>query len=74
MARQVGGLAEVNQVFERERQRHGLAELNGDVLIRVVHVGVLADGDGTAANVTLAGKLDAFLRGLDHDYRIATDG
>jgi hypothetical protein len=29
---------------------------------------VLADSDGTAANVTLAGEFDAFLCGLDHDY------
>lgn len=61
LVRQSGGLAEVDQVLEREGQSNRLAKLNGNVLLWLVDVGVLADGDGTVSNVTRAGELDAFL-------------
>ena len=64
-AGQVGSLAEVDQVLEGEGEGDGFAEGNGDVLVGLVDVGVLADGHGAAADVTLAGELDALLGGLD---------
>lgn len=66
-AGQVGGLAEVDEVLEGEGQSDGFGEGNGDVLVGLVDVGVLADGDGTVANVTRAGELDTFLASLDNN-------
>ena len=65
---QVGGLAEVDQVLEGESERDGFYQFDGDVLIGLVDVRVLADGDGAAANVTLAGELDSLLGSLDDHY------
>ena len=65
--RQPARLAEVDQVFEREGQRHRLAELDADVQLRLVDVGVAPQRDRPAADVSLAGKLDALLRGLDRN-------
>jgi hypothetical protein len=36
-------------------------------LVRLVNVGVLADGDGSVTDVTGAGELDTLLVGLDDD-------
>jgi hypothetical protein len=38
----------------------------------VLDVGVLAEGDGTVANVTSAGKLYTFLCALNGDYDVLT--
>lgn len=66
-AGQVGGLAEVDEVLEREGQGDGFGERDRDVLIGLVDVRVLADGDGAVTNVTGAGELDTLLAGLDDD-------
>jgi hypothetical protein len=64
---QVGGLAEVDEVLEGEGQGDGFGERDGDVLIGLVDVGVLANGDGAVTNVTGAGELDSLLASLDDD-------
>lgn len=64
---QVGSLAEVDEILERESEGDGLTESNGDALLRLVDVAVLTDSDRAASNVTLAGELDTLLRGLDND-------
>jgi hypothetical protein len=66
---QVGGLAEVDKVLEGEGQGNGLREVNGNVLVGLVDIGVLADGNGAVTNVAGAGELDTLLAGLDDDYR-----
>jgi hypothetical protein len=66
-AGQVGGLAEVDEVLEGEGQGDGLGEVNGNVLLGLLDVGVLADGNGAVTDVTRAGELDTFLAGLDDD-------
>lgn len=66
-AGQVGGLAEVDEVLEGEGQGNGLGEVNGNVLLGLLDIGVLADGNGAVTNVTRAGELDTFLAGLDDD-------
>lgn len=45
LARQSSSLAEVDQVFEREGQRNGLRQLNVDIQIRLVNVGVASQSD-----------------------------
>lgn len=67
-ARQICSLAEVDKVFEGESKSDGFGERNRDVLLGLFDIGVLTDGHGAAANVTLAGELDAFLGSLDDDY------
>ena len=68
LVRQVGSLAEVDEVLEGESEGDGFGEGDGDVLCGVLDVGVLTDGDGATANVTLAGELDTLLRGLNDDW------
>lgn len=63
--RQICSLAEVDEVLEGESKSDGFGERNRDVLLGLFDVRVLADGHGAAANVTLAGELDAFLGGLN---------
>ena len=70
-ARQIRSLAEVYEVFEGEGKSDGFGERDRDVLVGLFDVGVLTDGHGAAANVSLAGELDAFLGSLDDDYQVA---
>lgn len=65
---QICSLAEVDEVFQGEGERNWFREGNGNVLLGLFNVGVLTDGHCAAANVTLAGELDAFLGSLDDDY------
>jgi hypothetical protein len=65
LGRQSGSLAEVDQVLEGEGQSNRLAKLDGNILLWLIDVGVLADGDGAVANVALTRELDAFLCGLN---------
>lgn len=44
MARQICSLAEVDEVFQGEGEGNGLGEVNGNVLIGVLNIGVLTDG------------------------------
>lgn len=67
--RQGRGLAEVDQVLEGEGQGHGLAQLNLDVLLRLLDILVAAQSHGTVANVAGAGELDAVLARLDRNCR-----
>lgn len=68
LGRQVRGLAEVDEVLEGEGKGDGLGERKRNVLVGLVHVGMLADGDGAVPDVTLARELDSFLRSLDGNY------
>lgn len=54
LARQGSSLAEVDEVLEGESQRHGLRKLNVDVELRLLDVGVAAEGDGAVANIAIA--------------------
>lgn len=65
------GLAEVDKILEREGQRHGLAQLNLDVLLGLLDVGVAAQRDGPVADVALAREFDAVLARLNGDYGLA---
>ena len=61
-------LAEIDQVLERKGERDGLAEGNVDVQLRLVDVGVRAEGGGAGADVAVAGELDAFFCAFDGDF------
>ena len=67
LAAETGGFAEVDEVLEREGQGDGLGKTDLDVLLGVLDVGVLTQGDRAVTNVTGAGKLDALLCALDGD-------
>lgn len=60
-------LAEVDEIFEGECQRDGLAELDLNVLFVVFYIGVLSQGDGAVADVAAAGELDAVLARVNCD-------
>lgn len=64
-AGQVGGLAEVDKVLEGEGQSDRFGKSDLDILLRLLDVGVGANGNGAVTNVAGAGKLDALLAGLD---------
>jgi hypothetical protein len=66
-AGQVGRFAEVDEVLEGEGQGDGFGERDGNVLVGLVDVGVLADGNGAVTNVTGAREFDTLLAGLDDD-------
>jgi hypothetical protein len=63
------GLAEVDQVLEGEGQRDRLAQLDVNVQLGLLYVGVASEGDGTVADISSAGKLDAILAGIDSDWK-----
>lgn len=67
LARETRGLAEVDEVFEGEGQRHGLGELDLDILLLILDVGVLSQGDGTIADVAAAAELDSVLACVNCD-------
>lgn len=69
LAGQGSGLAEIDEVLEGEGQSDWLGELNRHVFGGIFDVGVLANGHGAVANVTLAGEFDAFLCGLDDNCK-----
>jgi hypothetical protein len=62
---EAAGLAEVDEVLQREGEGDGLAEVNGNVLAGLFDVGVLSQLDGAGADVTLAAELDTLLCALD---------
>lgn len=64
------GLAEVDKVFEGERQRDRLAELNIDIQLGLVDVGMASEGDGTVTDVACAAEFDAVLARIDRDCNI----
>ncbi|RJE16887.1 hypothetical protein PHISCL_10776, partial [Aspergillus sclerotialis] len=51
LGRQVRGLAEVDEVLEGEGKGDGLGERKRNVLVGLVHVGMLADGDGAVPDI-----------------------
>lgn len=61
------GLAEVDEVLEGEGQGDGLGELNVDVLLGLVDVGVAPERDGAVADVSRARELDTVLAGVDRN-------
>jgi hypothetical protein len=65
--REIGGLAEVDQVFEREGQRDGLAQFNVDTQILLIDVGVGSQRDSAVADVAAAAELDTVLASVDCD-------
>lgn len=65
LIRQRRGLAEVDQVFERERQGYRLAQLNLNVFLRLINILVAAQSHGAIANVASACKLYAVLGRID---------
>lgn len=60
-----GGLAEVDEILEGESQVDGLGQLNVDVELGLVDVGVAAQGDGAIADVAQARELDPVFARLD---------
>ena len=66
-ARKTTSLAEVDEVLERESERHGLRQLDINVQVFLVDVGVLAEGDGSRTDVASAAELDALFCALDVD-------
>lgn len=65
---QSSGLAEVDQVLEGEGECDRLAEVDLDVLLVVLNVGVLAQMDRAITDVTCACELNTLLGALDCDY------
>lgn len=63
-------LAEVQEVLERKGEGDGLGEVDFDVLVWLVDVGVRAKRDGAVANVASALEADTVLCTLDGDCRI----
>jgi hypothetical protein len=59
--------AEVDKVLERESKGHGLSQADFNVLLLVLDVGVLAEGNGSVADVTSAGELYTFLCAFNGD-------
>ena len=66
---EAGRFAEVDEVFQGEGEGDGFREVDGDVLVWLFDIAVLAEGYGAAADVTLAGEFHAVLGGFDHDYQ-----
>ena len=66
-ARQRARLAKVDQVLEREREGHGLAKLDLDILRGLIDIGVLTKRDAAVTDIALAAELDAVLARLDVD-------
>lgn len=67
--RQSRGLAEVDEVLEGEGEGDGLAKLDLDRLVGLLHARMLPQRDRPVANVALAGELDAVLVCVDGDCR-----
>ena len=59
--------AEVHEVLQRKCEGHRLGELDLDAQVWLVYVGVLPDGNGSVADVSLGRKLDAILVGVDRN-------
>lgn len=59
--------AEIDEVFQREGQGYGLGEVDLDIAVRLLDIGVRAQRDGAGANVAVAGEFDAFFGALDGD-------
>lgn len=68
LGRKVRGFAEVDKVLEGESKGNGFGEGEGDVLLGLLDIGMLADGHRAATDITLARELDAFFRSLDDNY------
>jgi hypothetical protein len=62
------GLAEVDEVLEGEGKRDRFGELDIDVQLWLLDVGVAAEGNGSVTNIAVARELDTILGGLDGDY------
>lgn len=62
---ETGGLAEVDEIFEGEGQGDRFGELDVDILVRLVDVGVAAQSDGSGSDVSVAGELDSLLCALN---------
>lgn len=67
LRRQVGGLAEVDQVLEGESKGDGFGESKRNVLLGLIDIGMLTDGNRPATNIALAREFDPFFRSLDNN-------
>lgn len=54
LGRQVGGLAEVDEILEGEGKSDGFGERKRHVLVGLVDVGMLTDGDRAVTDIALA--------------------
>ena len=52
--RQTACFAKVDEILEGEGKRHWLGEINGDIVVRLLDVGVLSQRDCTASDIALA--------------------
>lgn len=62
------GLAEVDEVLDGEGKSNRLREGDRHVVLWLVDIGALADGDGAVSDLTLAREFDSVLAGLDVNY------
>lgn len=69
LGRQGSGLAEVDQVLEGKGQRHGLCQLDVDIVLGLFNGGVASQSDGAITNVTVAGEFDTILGSLNANYQ-----
>lgn len=67
LAAEGGSLGEVIQILERKRLRDRLLHRDGDVLLRLVDVRRLLQGDRASAKITFGRELDARLGARDGD-------
>lgn len=70
--REASCFGEVDEVFQGESEGDGFGEVDGYALFWLFHIGVLAEGYGAAADVTLAGEFDAIFGGFDYDCRLVS--
>lgn len=59
--RQSAGLAEVDQVLEGECEGDWFGQVDGDIVVRLLDVGMLSDSDAATPDIALARESDAVL-------------
>ena len=67
LVRQALGLAKVEKILDRECERDRLSQADRHALLGVLDIVMLADGDRSVADFTLAGKLDAVFAGFNQN-------
>lgn len=69
LVRQTGGLAEVDKVLEGKSKGDRLTQLNLNVFLGLVEIGVASEGHGAVTDITVACELDTVLGSLNHHCR-----